>query len=53
MILSLARVIQLDHLKWKMHLLNIHSVKECAVVASPDEIRGNVVKAFVVLKDGM
>ena len=28
-------------------------VKECAVVASPDAIRGNVVKAFVILKDGM
>lgn len=28
------------------------AVQECAVVASPDEIRGNVVKAFVVLKDG-
>ena len=28
-------------------------VKECAVVASPDEIRGHVVKAFVVLKDGI
>jgi acetyl-CoA synthetase len=27
------------------------SVKECAVVASPDEVRGNVVKAFVVLRD--
>lgn len=27
-------------------------VKECAVVASPDEIRGSVVKAFVVLVDG-
>ena len=26
-------------------------VKECAVVASPDEIRGFIVKAFVVLKD--
>ncbi|WP_138418006.1 acyl-CoA synthetase MbcS [Aquibacillus sediminis] len=26
-------------------------VKECAVVASPDEIRGNVVKAFVVLQE--
>lgn len=26
-------------------------VKECAVVASPDEIRGHVVKAFVVLKN--
>lgn len=26
------------------------AVKECAVVASPDEIRGHVVKAFVVLK---
>ena len=24
------------------------AVKECAVVASPDEIRGNVVKAFIV-----
>ena len=29
------------------------SVKECAVIASPDEIRGHVVKAFVVLKDGL
>lgn len=28
-------------------------VKECAVVASPDEIRGNIVKAFVVLQDGV
>ncbi|WP_462411306.1 acyl-CoA synthetase MbcS [Neobacillus sp. Marseille-QA0830] len=28
-------------------------VKECAVVASPDEIRGTIVKAFVVLKDGV
>lgn len=28
------------------------SVKECAVVASPDEIRGHIVKAFVVLRDG-
>jgi 2-aminobenzoate-CoA ligase len=27
------------------------SVKECAVVASPDEMRGNIVKAFVVLRD--
>ncbi|MEB3102114.1 acyl-CoA synthetase MbcS [Ferviditalea candida] len=26
-------------------------VKECAVVASPDEIRGSIVKAFVILKD--
>ncbi|MEH7118923.1 acyl--CoA ligase [Neobacillus vireti] len=29
------------------------SVKECAVVASPDEIRGFIVKAFVVLKEGV
>ncbi|RUL56431.1 MULTISPECIES: acyl-CoA synthetase MbcS [Lysinibacillus] len=27
------------------------AVKECAVVASPDEIRGSIVKAFVVLRD--
>nr|WP_255731383.1 acyl--CoA ligase [Solibacillus sp. MA9] len=27
------------------------AVQECAVVASPDEIRGNVVKAYIVLKD--
>ncbi|ARK29590.1 acyl-CoA synthetase MbcS [Halalkalibacter krulwichiae] len=27
------------------------SVKECAVVASPDEIRGSIVKAYVILKD--
>ena len=25
------------------------AVRECAVVASPDEVRGNIVKAFVVL----
>lgn len=28
-------------------------VQECAVVASPDEIRGTVVKAFVVLKENV
>lgn len=28
-------------------------VKECAVVASPDEIRGTIVKAFVVLKENV
>lgn len=28
-------------------------VQECAVVASPDEVRGNIVKAFVVLKEGV
>lgn len=27
------------------------AVQECAVVASPDEIRGNIVKAFVVLRE--
>lgn len=32
-------------------LLKHAAVKECAVVASPDEIRGHVVKAFVVLQD--
>ena len=32
-------------------LLGHSTVKECAVVASPDEMRGNVVKAFVVLRD--
>ncbi|GAE34850.1 acyl-coenzyme A synthetases/AMP-(fatty) acid ligases [Halalkalibacter akibai JCM 9157] len=26
-------------------------VKECAVVAAPDEIRGSIVKAYVILKD--
>ncbi|GLR64929.1 acyl-CoA synthetase MbcS [Marinospirillum insulare] len=31
-------------------LIKHPSVQECAVVASPDEIRGNIVKAFVVLK---
>jgi len=29
------------------------SVKECAVIASPDEVRGNVVKAYVVLQDNI
>lgn len=28
-------------------------VQECAVVASPDEIRGTIVKAFVVLKENV
>lgn len=32
-------------------LVKHQAVKECAVVASPDEERGNVVKAFVVLKE--
>nr|WP_306798623.1 AMP-binding protein [Oceanobacillus saliphilus] len=29
------------------------AVKECAVVASPDEIRGNVVKAYIVLQENV
>ncbi len=29
------------------------AVAECAVVASPDEARGHVVKAFVVVADGV
>ena len=28
------------------------AVREAAAVASPDELRGNVVKAFIVLADG-
>lgn len=28
-------------------------VQECAVVASPDAVRGNIVKAFVILKPGV
>ncbi|KOS66855.1 acyl--CoA ligase [Lysinibacillus contaminans] len=33
--------------------LNKHeAVQECAVVAAPDEIRGSIVKAYVVLKAG-
>ncbi|WP_342505446.1 AMP-binding protein [Sporosarcina sp. FSL K6-2383] len=27
------------------------AVRECAVIGSPDEVRGNIVKAFVVLRD--
>ena len=34
-------------------LIKHDAVKECAVVASPDEIRGNVVKAFIVLQDNV
>lgn len=34
-------------------LVKHSSVKECAVVASPDEVRGNIVKAFVVLREGV
>ncbi|GJM75899.1 hypothetical protein HMSSN036_81150 [Paenibacillus macerans] len=33
-------------------LMKHPAVKECAAVASPDEIRGHIVKAFVVLKEG-
>ncbi|WP_211655116.1 acyl-CoA synthetase MbcS [Planococcus alpniumensis] len=33
-------------------LMKHPAVQECAVVAAPDEIRGNIVKAFVVLRDG-
>ncbi|ABG05209.1 AMP-dependent synthetase and ligase [Rubrobacter xylanophilus DSM 9941] len=33
-------------------LLGHRAVSECAVVASPDEERGNIVKAFVVLREG-
>lgn len=32
-------------------LIKHPAVKECAVVAKPDEIRGSIVKAFVTLKD--
>jgi acetyl-CoA synthetase len=28
-------------------------VQECAVIASPDEVRGNIVKAFIVLKENV
>ncbi|MBC8078810.1 MAG: acyl--CoA ligase [Gorillibacterium sp.] len=34
-------------------LMKHQAVKECAVVASPDYIRGHVVKAFIVLKEGI
>lgn len=34
-------------------LLRHASVKECAAVASPDEVRGHVVKAFIVLKENV
>ena len=32
-------------------LMEHDAVGECACVASPDELRGNIVKAFVVLRD--
>ena len=34
-------------------LVRHSAVKECAVVGSPDETRGSIVTAFVVLKDGV
>ncbi|WP_409293853.1 acyl-CoA synthetase [Peribacillus sp. SCS-26] len=34
-------------------LMKHDAVKECAVVAFPDEVRGNIVKAFVVTKEGV
>lgn len=33
-------------------LLRHSAVKECGVIGEPDELRGQVVKAFVVLKEG-
>ena len=33
-------------------LTNHPAVKECAVVASPHELRGNIVKAFIILQNG-
>ncbi|RST76400.1 acyl--CoA ligase [Siminovitchia acidinfaciens] len=32
-------------------LIKHPAVQECAVVATPDEVRGNVVKAFIVLRE--
>jgi len=32
-------------------LLRHTAIRECAVVASPDSIRGNIVKAYIVLRD--
>ena len=32
-------------------LVKHHAVQECAVVGSPDEVRGHIVKAFVVLTE--
>jgi acetyl-CoA synthetase len=34
-------------------LIKHKTVRECAVVASPDEVRGQVVKAYVVLREHM
>lgn len=34
-------------------LIKHPAVQECAVIGSPDEVRGNVVKAYVVLKDSI
>jgi acyl-coenzyme A synthetase/AMP-(fatty) acid ligase len=33
-------------------LMEHEAVQECAAVASPDEVRGEVVKAFIILKPG-
>ena len=32
-------------------MLQHNAIRECAVVASPDATRGNIVKAFIVLRD--
>jgi 2-aminobenzoate-CoA ligase len=34
-------------------LLDHPAVAECGVVAAPDEIRGNIVKAYIVLRAGV
>ena len=49
MILSSVQAIRLFEVEDA--LTNHPAVKECAVVASPHEIRGNIVKAFVILQD--
>ncbi len=50
MTLLLVQAIRLGLLKLNV-LTNHPAVKECAVVAKPHDIRGNIVKAFVILQD--
>ncbi len=51
MTLLLVQAIRLGLLKLNMRSTNHPAVKECAVVAKPHDIRGNIVKAFVILQD--
>ncbi len=46
------QAIQLAPFEVEDALMKHPTVKEAAVIASPDKVRGNIVKAFIVLHNG-